>query len=177
MTLRFVEVHGGPSVVFESDALKSFGRFRQRRLWQREGGGQLFARFDGVHSHVEVATTPSRKDSRSRFGFTPDRPTQRAQIREFYERGLHFVGDWHSHPEQSPEPSAVDLMSVRECFQQSRHDLKSLLLVIVGKRAWPDGLWVGLVSRHAVRRLRVQSVDSQARSSLPSVGIHSETER
>ena len=67
--------------------------------------------------------------------------------------GLHFVGDWHSHPENLPEPSFTDLASVRECFQQSLHDLKALLLVVVGRRAGSAGLWVGLVTRHTVRRL------------------------
>jgi integrative and conjugative element protein (TIGR02256 family) len=153
MTLRFVDRDGGPSVLLQSSALTVIDRYRQRRLWQREAGGQLFARFEGAHTLVEVATAPSRRDLRSRFGFRPHQPTQKAEIRSFYERGLHFVGDWHSHPETLPEPSFTDLASVRECFQQSRHDLKALLLVVAGRRAGSAGLWVGLVTRQTVRRL------------------------
>lgn len=153
MTLRFVDREGEPSVVLQSSALEVIHRHRQRRVWQREAGGQLFARFEGAHTVVEVATAPSRRDLRTRFGFRPHQPTQKAEIRSFYEQGLHFVGDWHSHPETLPEASFTDLASVRECFQQSRHDLKALLLVVAGKREGAAGLWVGLVTRHTVRRL------------------------
>jgi integrative and conjugative element protein (TIGR02256 family) len=156
MNLRFVDRVGGPSVVLQTTALDTIDRYRQRRLWQREAGGQLFARFDGAHTLVEVATAPSRRDLRTRFGFRPHQPSQKAEIRGYYDNGLHFVGDWHSHPQHPPEPSYTDLASVRDCFQQSRHDLRALLLIVSGRHAGPTGLWVGLVTRQNIRRLHAE---------------------
>jgi proteasome lid subunit RPN8/RPN11 len=61
------------------------------------------------------------------------------------------VGDWHSHPEPVPRPSYLDLHSMKECFLRSKHELRNFLLIIVGNRAGPAGLYVALVSNEIVK--------------------------
>jgi integrative and conjugative element protein (TIGR02256 family) len=153
MKFQLTDQPHGPSVSLSEGVLDVLDRYRQRSAWKKESGGQLFARFAGVNTLVIEASIPNRLDIRSRFGFVPHQSTQNAQIRRQFAKGLHFVGDWHSHPEETPTPSPTDIRSMRECLIRSQHDLKALLLVIVGNRLGAEGLWVGLVSRTHVRRL------------------------
>jgi len=159
MTLRYVLQQGASGITLSSSALASFERFRQRHIWQREAGGQLFARFSGSETIIVDATPPTRSDRRRRTAFEPNRRAQHAEIRKRFDAGLHFVGDWHSHPEPVPSPSRLDLESMRDCIRQSQHDLKALVLVIVGTRPFPQGLWVGAVSLRECRPLYIDTTE------------------
>lgn len=33
---------------------------------------------------------------------------------------------------------------MEDCFQKSRHQLKAFVMVIVGRAAFPEGLWVSI---------------------------------
>ena len=74
-------------------------------------------------------------------------------IESYFDQGLHYVGDWHTHPEKHPTPSADDLRSIAECFRQSTHELLGFLLVILGTGDPPAGLWVGWHDGRATNRL------------------------
>jgi proteasome lid subunit RPN8/RPN11 len=57
---------------------------------------------------------------------------------------LHYVGDWHTHPELRPYPSPPDDHSIAECVRKSSHDLNGFVLVVVGRLEPPGGLTVGV---------------------------------
>ncbi len=72
---------------------------------------------------------------------------------ERYARRLHYVGDWHTHPDSIPEPSRRDLASMAECITKSTHALNGFLLVIVGQDEAPDGLHVSVYGKAGFYRL------------------------
>lgn len=117
-----------------------------------EAGGQLFAKvsLDGTHWLVSVATGPRPTDKRSRFFFKPNRRSEQREINAEFEKGNHYVGDWHTHPQQLPQPSASDTGSMVEMVQKSTHQLPGFLMVIVGTTAPPEGLWI---SMHSSRKI------------------------
>jgi integrative and conjugative element protein (TIGR02256 family) len=142
--LRYLLPNDKGVVEFASPVIGKFGKHTQKRSWHREAGGQLFATFaTGVFEIVE-ATGPRKSDKRSLFGFVPDRKMEQAEIKTRYARGLHFVGDWHTHQQVHPEPSSTDVSSMRDMVEQSDHELPGFLLVIVGTAEPPDGLHVSL---------------------------------
>jgi integrative and conjugative element protein (TIGR02256 family) len=95
------EIQGaGQTLVFTGPVLKTFSEHRQLRFWQREAGGQLFGHFQGATIEVVEATGPRRTDRRTRTSYIPDRRAEQREIDERFRRGLHFIGDWHSHPEK-----------------------------------------------------------------------------
>lgn len=124
--------------------LRHLGQHRQVRFWHREAGGQLFARLSSNLITVEEATGPRPSDCRSRTSYAPDRVAEQAEIVARHAHGLHFVGDWHTHPERVPTPSPRDLASMADCFRRSRHGLQAFVLVIVGQLDPPTGLHVSL---------------------------------
>lgn len=109
-----------------------------------EAGGQLFARFSDAEIRVERATGPRISDRRSRFGYVPDRKREQEEIDALHERGLQFIGDWHTHPEPNPLPSTSDIRSIREAVRDSKHHLNGFVLLIAGTERFPVGLFVSL---------------------------------
>lgn len=145
-----------PSVVFTEEAIASMIRHRQKTTNDKEAGGQLFAKFEGHDAIIIEATEPKCLDKRSRYGFIPSQWLQRQEIKSKYKQGKHFVGDWHTHPEPVPSPSADDKESMIDCFCKSNHELKAFLMVIVGTAEPPDNLYVCLVNSNGIKRLRLK---------------------
>jgi integrative and conjugative element protein (TIGR02256 family) len=134
-------------------AISHLRRYRQSRPWHREAGGQLFATVTAELIYIVEATGPRRGDRRSLFGFEPNRATEQSEIKEHYAKGLHFVGDWHSHRQHRPRPSDTDIRSMSEMVRRSEHDLAGFVLVVVGTAEVPEGLHVSFHTRHGWHEL------------------------
>lgn len=132
---------------FADDVLVHFEKHKQNACWKREAGGQLFARIAPRHWEITRATGPRRDDYRRRFSFFPRREDEQAEINALFQIGLHYVGDWHTHPEGAPTPSPMDASSMEDLVRRSKHELPGFLLIIVGTDDTPAGLWVSLHSR------------------------------
>jgi integrative and conjugative element protein (TIGR02256 family) len=134
----------GQRLIFSSAVLDHLAKYRQLRCWQRESGGQLFARLALPDIIVEEATGPRRSDWRTRTTYLPNRRAEQREIANSHAQGLHFVGDWHTHPEPIPVPSSQDTESMRDLVSRSKHALNGFVLTIVGNEAFPAGLsvWV-----------------------------------
>lgn len=137
-----VELPGGIDMVVEADVLEHISAYRQKSCFRREAGGQLFARIRVGKWTIVKATGPRKSDWRSRFGYHPDRKAENEEIKRLFADGLHFVGDWHTHPQNVPRPSDTDIHSMNEAVAQSLHDLPGFLLFVVGTEPFPLGLWV-----------------------------------
>lgn len=148
--------NSGQRLVFHSAVVKHLLRYRQCSCRAKEAGGQLFAIFEGEEIHIIQATGPRPTDRRRRHWYIPDRVAEQNEIYEHFQKGLHFVGDWHSHPEPKPKPSAIDIASARECVIRSTHQLRGFVSAIVGTAPFPEGLFVGIVSSDGMYPLDIK---------------------
>jgi integrative and conjugative element protein (TIGR02256 family) len=154
MSLRFGDTSSGrSSVLITEAAVATMLSFRQMKTRDKEAGGQLFAHFDVDDVVIVEATTPTLLDRRSRYNFKPNRLLQRREIRKKHAVGLHFVGDWHTHPEKTASPSGDDLAAMQDCFRRSRHDLTGFILIVVGIAPPPEGWYVAMVTADGLQRL------------------------
>ena len=138
---------------FDADSLVTLDVNRQRSHFSREIGGQLFARFHDNLIRIEAVTITKGRSRRSRFGFWPDRSAEQADINYLFEQGLHYIGDWHTHPQKIPTPSGRDNSKMLEIFRLSAHELDSMLMVIVGLASFPKGLFVGCVQQDGIKQI------------------------
>lgn len=141
-------------VILRATALAAMRRHRQLRNGDPEAGGMLFARISARAISIEEATEPQHADRRWRFGFWPCSQTQQRIINARFKAGLHFVGEWHTHPEPIPHPSGLDFASMERCFLTSRHELKALVMIILGTAHGVDALWVSLHHQRDRRQLK-----------------------
>lgn len=147
--------------------MEHFAANRQRGKLKTEVGGQLFANFLKNQVHVIRATGPNYSDKRGWSWFRPDQKEQNSEIKRLFRKGFHFVGDWHTHPELEPQPSILDLKSMEECFNKSKHQLTAFIMVIVGQADFPKGLWVSLHKGDEYDSLGLASKQTKATLELP----------
>jgi integrative and conjugative element protein (TIGR02256 family) len=138
---RFNLPQSDQQIVFSLSALDVFSKCRQLN-GEPESGGLLFAEFKFPQICIKKASSPHSTDRRWRTFFIPNRVFQRRLIRNCFKDGLHFVGEWHTHPVTAPVPSNVDLDSMTDAFLKSRHELNCFLMVIVGNDSEKLNLWV-----------------------------------
>lgn len=134
----------GQAIIFTAEVLEHFKKHQQSLPQQKEAGGQLFAKFDEKQIQIIKATGPRKKDSRGRTFYQPNRKLEQLEINSNYQLGLHYVGDWHTHPTPYPTPSSVDIKNINESVQRSKHQLNAFILVIVGIGNLPEGLYVSI---------------------------------
>jgi len=137
----------GAHLVFSDKVLLHFAQHQQRKRRDVEAGGQLFARLTPFEVFIEEATGPRLSDHRARMSYVPDRLAERAEIREKFSEGLHYVGDWHTHPERNAKPSSIDKATIADCTQKSSHELQGFILAVVGYGQLPECLHVSLYLR------------------------------
>ena len=147
----------GQKLAFADNVLARFRRYQQMRWWHREAGGQLFARVRDGWIEVAEATGPRRTDRRSRTSYEPDPRAEQREIDERFPLGLHFVGDWHTHPEDRPSPSLIDTRSTAEGVRRSFHSLHAFVMVIVGRGVFPEALHVSVHDGEALYLLRASA--------------------
>jgi integrative and conjugative element protein (TIGR02256 family) len=143
----------GQRLSFDDAVLAHFDRHRQTRIWHREAGGLLFARLALPTINVCAITGPRRGDRRSRYSYRPDKQAEQREIDEMFRRNLHFVGCWHTHPEDTALPSHVDTRNISDCVQRSEHALNGFVMVIVGRSTVPGSLFVSVCDRSSVHQL------------------------
>jgi integrative and conjugative element protein (TIGR02256 family) len=147
--------HSGQSLSFDNTVLAHFDRHRQTRFWQREAGGLLFARLALPSIDVCAVTGPRRTDRRRRYSHWPDEIAEQREIDQMFARDLHFVGCWHTHPEDVASPSHIDTRNISDCVRSSRHALNGFVMVIVGRAPLPGSLFVSVCDTSRVHPLRL----------------------
>jgi integrative and conjugative element protein (TIGR02256 family) len=147
--LRYPIGQSSQVLLLSEAVLEHFHRHRQRRAKEPEAGGQLFAELKPSEIAIVEATGPRPTDRRGRTTYNPDRRAEQREIDQFHLRGLHYVGDWHTHPCEIPVPSRTDINSIVDTATRSTHDLNGLVLIIVGTAPFPRGLRVSVYSDSA----------------------------
>lgn len=135
------------------DAALSVMRKHRQGVFSDESGGLLFATITPTSIHVVEATSPGKDDRRGGTYFEIDLRQAQSIINERFQHGLHYVGEWHTHPVNRPAPSTRDTSTMASAFTKSQHSLEALLMVIAGRRLDTDGLWVGLCNHRGVLQL------------------------
>lgn len=122
----------------------SFSRWRQLDARAVEAGGVLLGKYFPEHALVEVhiVTSPRASDERRRAFFR-----RQAELHQSVASAVHsgssgrlgYVGGWHTHPEDDPTPSGLDIRDWRRAVRSDEYSTPGLFFVIVGRvrlRAW-----------------------------------------
>lgn len=159
VSLRYPIAATGQAIVLPDHVLAHLSRYRQTRFWQTEAGGQLFTKLDGLDIVVDAVTGPRRTDLRMRSSYRPNRAAERREIERMHAEGLHFLGDWHTHPEDRPTPSTTDIESLAECVRNSVHELNGFVLIIAGRLVGSEGLHVSINDGRQAIRLKAEQAE------------------
>lgn len=135
---------------------------------KKEAGGVLLGRFilDCSDVVVDQITVPLQEDRRGRFRFFRSAWKHQQLIFRVWRRSkgtCNYLGEWHTHPESDPFPSALDLQTWRQKLSKDRFDSDVLYFVIVGTEK--INAWQG--NRHTLEMERLHPLH-QTRQSYAS---------
>ncbi|GAA3916912.1 hypothetical protein GO495_19865 [Chitinophaga oryziterrae] len=122
------------------DIMKSF---IQDAKWKPESGGILLGQVKDKQVYVQKASVPCLFDRGSRYAFHRDKAA--AQIIVNYEfvnssRTVTYLGEWHTHPEEYPNPSPQDLRMINGQHALGELHIPFLIMAIQGI----SGRYVGM---------------------------------
>lgn len=143
-------------VQFKAKVLETMLRYRQTRPKDTEAGGILLGRLiiDSDDIVIDHATTPKKRDIRTRTRFIRDQMSHQRIVDRAWRCSLytcHYLGEWHTHPENDPVPSKQDLRNWNRIMAKSVLDYDVLFFVIVGIRT--IRIWEGNVKDRIIHEL------------------------
>lgn len=123
------------SVEFRDDILQIFYSFRQDSIEKYEAGGILMGRrlINGDIFITDV-TSPQKGDTRKRSFFKKQTKIHQSISDSLWEKSSGmtvYLGEWHTHPEDSPIPSPIDLRGWKLSVSKQPND-KTYIFVILG---------------------------------------------
>jgi len=134
-------------LVVDTEVLKVLEYYRQLNPNDKEAGGILIGSYRNRHIHVVKATTPGIRDTRSRYGFHR-RSLKHQTIALSAWLGssstLTFIGEWHTHPEDYPAPSRIDI------DEWKKHAQKQPLIMIIEGRV---DRWLGICIEGTIQKV------------------------
>jgi integrative and conjugative element protein (TIGR02256 family) len=142
--LTFTCVSGG-SVFIGMNVGAVFEQFSNGDASSADGGGILLGRFirDSDDIVVDEITTPADGDKRSKFFFWRRREPHQKRVDDAWGKSngtSNYLGEWHTHPEDTPAPSEHDIQNWKRIANLARYEQDRLLFVIVGYKK--IRLWV-----------------------------------
>lgn len=125
-------------VVISSDTANTLLSYRQISDSSTESAGVLIGERRGIHIVIKTLSEPSRWDLRSRFMVDRVSKHHQKDVDNAFKKSngeWHYLGEWHTHPEDVPKPSMTDYSSWHKNLKSS----DPLILIIVGR----TDFWVG----------------------------------
>ena len=133
------ETQSGGVIQFSKNVVEVFQAFRQLSNESKESGGVLLGRIilNDADLIVDRVSSPTKDDKATRFSFfRPIRLAQRYVVSAWIKsRGAqNYLGEWHTHPEDSPRPSGTDITNWQRIYRRSNVGTDELFFLIVGRR-------------------------------------------
>lgn len=116
-----------------------FNSYKQIKESDTEACGLLI----GTHSNdeqlliIKVVTKPGKKDMRKRFFYKIKSRHHFEILKKSFENSGYkevYLGTWHTHPEDSPVPSLVDINDWKKQYRKNNHLFEKMIFIIVGRK-------------------------------------------
>lgn len=97
----------------------------------REAGGIFLGGYRGIHIEITGVTEPMPKDRRERYLFDRSDPGHQAAAKSAWQKSARtttFTGEWHTHPEDRPDPSTRDLQTWEGLIAKAKEPLAFFII-------------------------------------------------
>ena len=140
MTIFAALPESSQRIVIEKSVLDHMARHRQLSWYSREAGGQLFGSINASEVVISAATGPYGGDQRWRSSYRSNPKAAQSTIDQQAKKGLFYLGEWHTHPEEYPMASAADRDAMTRLQAASETRSSALLMLIQGRADGAVGL-------------------------------------
>lgn len=131
------EITNGGKIKLAGSVIEILQQHKQVNKDSFESGGVLLGRFIKVSKNIVVdkITPPMKGDKQTRFSFKRLSPLHQEIITEEWKKSngtCNYLGEWHTHPEDYPTPSGVDIKDWKRKLKKDVFSGRYLYFVIAG---------------------------------------------
>jgi integrative and conjugative element protein (TIGR02256 family) len=153
MTELLFELPNNRYLLIRNQAIEKMNHYRQLRKRDKEAGGILIGRIllEDDNFIVDDVSEPMKNDVRHRTRFKRSPLGHQEYFNSVWECNhghCFYLGEWHTHPEQIPTPSTVDLYDWNENLKRD-YETDALFFLIVGIaeiKVWYGNRKLGLIT-------------------------------
>lgn len=123
------------------DGLKSYAQHEGNELC-----GVIMGSLVGDNCYRISKISPPCIKCHTRCGCERDAAIANRFIEEDYEQSEQtrfYIGEWHTHPENNPTPSAVDYSSIQDNYQTASLVVPFLFMIVVGTETFHISIYNG----------------------------------
>ncbi|SEL23477.1 Mov34/MPN/PAD-1 family protein [Parapedobacter koreensis] len=134
----------GCKIVITEEVLMKMIRYIQIGFKDPESGGVLTGIIYDGEIRVTGCSVPTRYDKRNRYNFIRSAKSAQTFINTRFaiSEGIEvYLGEWHTHPEDHPTPSGIDIADFKKTIQVSRINSETTLMMIVGRKGFYIGVY------------------------------------
>jgi integrative and conjugative element protein (TIGR02256 family) len=140
------EITNGGKIKLATAVMEILKQHKQVQKGALESGGVLLGRFIKISKNIVVdkITTPMKGDKQTRLSFKRISPLHQEIItEEWYESNgtCNYLGEWHTHPEDFPTPSGVDIKDWKRKLKKDLFSGRYLYFIIAGIKS--VDIWEG----------------------------------
>ena len=124
-------------LIIEDEVLSSIYKFNPIN-YKHENGGVLLGKFnkkEKTYIITNISTTNS-EDRKVRYFFIRNKKQAQAIINKYWENSngeINYLGEWHTHDEEYPNPSFVDKQLVKQMLNNKNIEIDNVFMIILGK--------------------------------------------
>ena len=135
--LIFQKSDGG-KLKITNKVIEQFKQFRQMERGDHEAGGVLLGRYiiNSNDTIIDDVSTPQVKDITSPVRFIKHKKQHQSIVDKAWKNSkgtCNFLGEWHTHPEEIPSPSSIDLRNWNSIIKKAVFESDSLFFLIIGR--------------------------------------------
>lgn len=111
----------------------------EQAIYDDERGGILLGMYDSQSYYYKITdfTVPNEFDQAGQLFFVRSKHGAQQVINEQWRKShglINYLGEWHTHPEKKPKPSAVDLSLIQQIIEDESAVWPEVLMIILGQK-------------------------------------------
>ncbi|TMI93038.1 MAG: hypothetical protein E6H08_10990 [Bacteroidetes bacterium] len=131
------ELSNGGCLKIDKNALRIMNGYKQSEKKDVEAGGIIMGRFikNSKNIIIDKITEPAKDDKRSRYSFKRISLQHQLTLEEEWTNSFgtcNYLGEWHTHPEDYPTPSSIDLKDWKRKLKTDIFSSRYLYFIIAG---------------------------------------------
>ncbi|KES09316.1 hypothetical protein SASC598O02_015930 [Snodgrassella alvi SCGC AB-598-O02] len=135
LNIKFIK-NNNTDVIIADEVLDIWRKYQQVDIKDNEACGILIGGYNEKQNKIfiDLCTELQKADLRKRTFFTLKDPFHQKRVNDVFissQQTQFYLGTWHSHPENYPSPSNVDLQDWKKCIKRNSHN-KFMVFAIIG---------------------------------------------
>lgn len=143
----------------DNSVFETFKKYIQDDNKKEESGGVLIGKVYDNHIEILDCSEPTQFDKRSRYNFNRSFKSAQEFIDMKFESSQGkeiYLGEWHTHPENNPRPSGIDLKNFEKSLKNNILNSDTHFMIIIGITSIYIGVYI---DKKQVDNLRINNKD------------------